>query len=186
MFDPSVFDIKAAQHDLRTAQDIVERLEGELKAAKIAETVAMTKVTKANEFDKILREIRTKLDSLKATHLNSEGARFLKTLGDDSRQWAASDHSAFVPQEFGRWLEGKLLLSTDFIAEKLKAIQGAGGKPFSLPSNVNDRRDTLTKFAEFLLSYVELDSGWPELKVIGSDSSLMAEVEIRFEVRDMR
>lgn len=186
MFDPAEFDLTAANRELQTSQEAVRQSEEALRAAKEKELQAQRKLAKATAFDAILREIRKKIGSLQAKHRESELARFTSVLGADSRLWASTDNRDFIPQEFGRWLEGRRLLDTQFLADNLKALQGVGGDPFAIPSKASGRRNVLTDFANLLLRYVEIDRDWPALEVVGSNSTLLAEVEIRFMKRDLR
>ena len=186
MLDPAEFDLTAANLELQASQEAVRQLEKALRAAKETELQAQKKLAKATAFDAILREIRKKIDSLQAKHRESELARFTSVLGADSRLWASTDYRDFIPQEFGRWLEGRRLLDTQFLADNLKALQGVGGDPFTIPSKASGRRNVLTDFANLLLQYVEIDPDWPALEVVGSNSTLLAEVEIRFMKRDLR
>lgn len=68
MFDVSELDLTVAKRNLSEAAEAVRKLTTELMAATKIQDAAQRRVAKAATFDRILQQIRSKIDSLQATH----------------------------------------------------------------------------------------------------------------------
>lgn len=186
MFPESEFNLQAAREALGTANEAVNRLQNELSTAQQAKELAQQKLLQAEAFDEIVREIRGMISSLQETHRQDQLAKFTQLLGPDPRSWRNSNLANFEPQEFGLWLEGRLLVDTVFLTERLKHLRKTSSQPITLTSETGSKQETLAEFARLLLNCVEVDPDWPPLEVVASSSRLLPEVEIRFKDRDFR